>query len=503
MASSATDEIESVEPKEYECSVCNEPFREPKLLPCGHLLCGQCLLTWMRTQYEARCPLCRDLIVGPQDRQGQSLEDLVSGLPTDLSMELILQADRILSRQHNCCVCEDVAATAMCINCRDMFCEACRKAHGKMSVSKHHVVEDLTTLTAEKVAASFSSPCATHPEETPRLFCPTHGASICLLCATSKHRSCPEVKDLEEKMEESYALLKQLTTTLVEGEVEFDKALKELDQHLIDIGKKAEAAIAEIEQMSDELDALVKENRHQLKDEVIKARSGIEEDVKEGRKQLLLRKGRLSTHRHTVRRAGEAKSQAVVTTMALKMEQRVGDLSYDVTLTEGSRVISTFRFIKNATAMTQIKQALEELGEVKTEAAIVAANRRMYVFHDNHGSSVTLSNGKRTASKSLDGLNGIVLSQDPMEVNVLYELLTRVLSFNQNRNNEVGAALGSLGEQHRVGLALDGARAVHLYVDGQDQGITAPSMPDPCYAMFDIVDEYEQITALPVTKLKL
>ena len=28
-----------VEPNEEECSVCHEQFTEPKLLPCGHLMC--------------------------------------------------------------------------------------------------------------------------------------------------------------------------------------------------------------------------------------------------------------------------------------------------------------------------------------------------------------------------------------------------------------------------------------------------------------------------------
>ncbi|KAL8567645.1 hypothetical protein ACOMHN_054458 [Nucella lapillus] len=212
-----------------------------------------------------------------------------------------------------------------------------------------------------------------------------------------------------------------------------------------------------------------------------------------------------------------------------------------------------------------------------------------FIFHDNHGSGVTLSKGNRTATKSQDSWNGIVLSRDPtksqdswngivlsrdpLEVGMLFEVRidkwvgTRQRRYSTNsllvgmsakppasftlpsrigqhkwpaliaplgticlglhtalqdwsaqvasldrssrhhlpgashctpglvRNNKVGAALDSLGERHRMGLALDSARAVHLYVDGQHQGIAVPSMPDPCYAVFDVNDRYEQVRA--------
>ncbi|KAL8567650.1 hypothetical protein ACOMHN_054462 [Nucella lapillus] len=385
MAASAA---ESLEPKETECVICSEPYTDPKLLPCGHLLCSDCLLTWMRTQDEARCPVCRDLIVGPQDRRGQSLKDLVTRLPTDLSMARMvrhLQADRILSRQHHCCVCEDVAVTSVCLNCKDMLCQTCKKGHGKLSATKHHVVEDLSTLTADKMVASGTLPCSSHPDEVPRLFCPTHAASICLLCASSKHRGCPEVKDLGEKMEESHALLKRLLSTLIEGEAEFDEALNGLDEHLATVQRKAEVALAEIEDLCAELDALVQASRRRLKEQVGEARAGAQHAVRRARTQLLRCKGRLITHRHAVQRVRAARSREVVTTMAPRMEERVGHLCYDLTLPHHAQGIPDLRFVTSSKALTRIRQDLGNLGEVQMQAASVTANEkvRMVVFCDS------------------------------------------------------------------------------------------------------------------------
>ncbi|XP_076450669.1 uncharacterized protein LOC143286777 [Babylonia areolata] len=534
------------EPCNQECSVCTEPFTNPKILPCGHLLCCKCLLTLMKKQRKARCPLCQDVIVKSSDQQSESLEDVVSGFPTDLSMELATEADRVLNKQHNCCVCEDVAATSMCLNCKDMLCQPCKKAHGKLSFSKHHTVEYLSKLTAEKLTANYSSPCSSHPEETAKLFCPTHKECICLVCATSKHRNCTEVKDLGEKTEESKALLKQLATRLTEGEADFNKAIDELDQHLNDTEKYAETAISEIQEMNDELVALVNENCSRLKEQVVNTRSDVREAVMEGKNTLMQRQAKLTTHRHVTERVEGTRNPQVVTAMSQTIEKRMDDLDFSTTLLDDAKAVSAFKFVKNSEAMARIKQELAKLGEVSVATARLSANKKQvdFVLHDNHGTAVTLSNNNRTASKSDGQFNGIVLSRDPLEVNTLYEVhidkmapqrqhftgmvvgvtasSPASLTLPQRSSsmawpawiwpsytvcsgvqvyNEVGAALQYLAQNSRVGLALDSAHCLHLYVDGQDQGIAARGLTDPCYAMFDMIHYCKQITALPPTRL--
>ena len=85
------------EPNNMECTVCHEHFTLPKLLPCGHLLCRHCLVSRLKSQPEASCPLCRYAIVDPKERKGRSLEDIADGFPTDLAMAALVEADRLLS----------------------------------------------------------------------------------------------------------------------------------------------------------------------------------------------------------------------------------------------------------------------------------------------------------------------------------------------------------------------------------------------------------------------
>ncbi|KAJ4139489.1 hypothetical protein NW765_003391 [Fusarium oxysporum] len=67
--------VASLETLGLECVVCNEPFqyrrrddddagspRRPRVLPCGHILCGRCLLAYYETG-ESRCPTCRTELI--------------------------------------------------------------------------------------------------------------------------------------------------------------------------------------------------------------------------------------------------------------------------------------------------------------------------------------------------------------------------------------------------------------------------------------------------------
>ena len=362
-----------VEPNEMECSVCHEQFTEPKLLPCGHLLCCHCLLSWLQSQADAKCPLCRCVIVEPEERGSQSLEDIADGFPTDLAMAALVESDRLLNKGHNCCVCEDVAATCLCLNCGDMFCQPCRKLHNKQTATKHHTVENLSSLTPDKIAANLPATCAVHADETCKLFCPTHGVSICHVCATLRHRSCPEVKDLEEKVKEARAALAEMAARLSAGETELDRAINQLDQHLQETEERTRAAIAEIEATCDRLESAIKECRRRLKELALSASSDVEEAVHAGKTCLLQRRGKLTSHKGVIQRAMEVTTRDDDKDMNSVMKTRVNDLDYSIALPANAKVISMVTLVIDPEAVSSVEQGILKLGEVKVVPANVAA----------------------------------------------------------------------------------------------------------------------------------
>lgn len=369
-----------MEPDDRECSVCHELYTDPKLLPCGHLLCGRCLVSWLHTQPAARCPLCRWPITERQQPGPQSPEDIAAGFPTDLSMAALVEADRLLHTEHKCRVCEDVAAASLCLHCGDMLCAACTRAHGKLSVSKHHVVAELSSLTAEQLAADRPSPCAAHPEETARLYCPAHGAHFCALCAWSSHKACPGVRDLGEQAEESRAQLAELAARLRAGEADLEAAIGRLDQHLRDAEQRSQAALAEMEATCDRLEAAVKACRQRLRELALGARSDAKESVHAGKTCLLRRRGMLTAHKAVVERAEGTKTREIVNRMASVMQTRATELDFSATLPASVKVVSMETLIIDPQAVSSIERALSELGKVKVVPADVVAHVRMMLF---------------------------------------------------------------------------------------------------------------------------
>ena len=352
------------EPSDMECTVCHEDFTLPKLLPCGHHLCRYCLVKSLKSQPEAKCPHCGCAIVEPHQRKNRSLEDIADGFPTDLTMAALVEAHRLLSKQHACRVCVNEAAVSMCLTCMDMFCQSCSTMHKKQSVTEHHKVESLASLTVEKLAANRPATCAVHDNEMSKLFCPTHGVSICLFCVTENHRQCPDVMKLEKRMEEVRAELAELTAMLSAGETELDTAISQLDQHLQDLDNRTQAAVAEIEATADRLESAVKAWRCRLKDLALSKCAEAKTAVTDGKTLLLQRRGRLTSHKHVTHRVEGFSTYGFFGDLATLLKTRVYGLDRSSLLPAVAKVISKMILTIDQQAVFRIERELSHLGEI-------------------------------------------------------------------------------------------------------------------------------------------
>ena len=368
------------EPSNMECTVCHEHFTLPKLLPCGHLLCRHCLVSWLKSQPEANCPLCRCAIVDRKERKARSLEDIADGFPTDLAMAALVEADRLLSKQHVCCVCVNVAAVSMCLNCGDMLCQSCTEAHRKLSVSKHHKVENLTSLTVEKLAVNRPATCGVHDDEISKVYCPTHGASVCLLCATTTHRQCPEVTNLETRMEQAREELAELVAMLSAGETELERTISQLDQQLQDLDKRTQTAVAEIEATADRLESAVKAWRRRLKELAVSTCSDAKTTVLDRKSLLLHRRGRLTSHQHVTQRVQGFSTHSSVCDMTAMMKTRVHDLDSSAVLPTGVKVVSTLTLTIDPQAVSRIEEELAHLGQISVSPVVASSQVRYRSF---------------------------------------------------------------------------------------------------------------------------
>ncbi|XP_060219402.1 neuralized-like protein 4 isoform X2 [Meriones unguiculatus] len=157
-------------------------------------------------------------------------------------------------------------------------------------------------------------------------------------------------------------------------------------------------------------------------------------------------------------------------------------------------------------------------------------------FLENHGKNILLSNGNRTATRVASYNQGIVVVSQPlvphMLVQVRIDFLNRqwtsslvlgVITCPPERLNfpasacalkraawllrgrgvfhnglkiceKFGPNLDTCPEGTILGLRLDGSGGLHLHINGVDQGVAVPDVPQPCHALVDLYGQCEQVT---------
>ncbi|XP_070205375.1 uncharacterized protein [Littorina saxatilis] len=524
-----------------ECSVCHELFKNPKLLPCAHVLCRHCLLSWLASNPEALCPLCRGAIADPEEKsKTKGWEKVVDVLPDDVAMAALVESTRVLRKDHVCVVCHS-AAVSICLTCNDMMCKPCGQAHTKYSMARDHKVEDLSSMTAEELAASQPDHCSVHTSKPCELFCPTHGAAICHLCASAKHRACPDLTELAEAADKSREELSQMVTSLLTEEQQLEEAVAALERHLEATEKVVQEAVAEIDWTCDQLENSVKECRRRLKRMTLDAKAKVKDTVLDVKVTLLDHRGRLTSHRRVADRTTRGATNKVMCDVTRALRNRVKDILVTCgQLSVNWKSVSTVTLTIDAAAVARIEKELSALGQVKVKPVSISTRQQLdWRFHTNHGKNIVLSNDGLTAERVKGSYNGIVVADQPMVPDVLYEIqldevenqcmdylpcgvvLTdpdhlclpdtayngwdreavvishAVYNRGHKEKNNLNDATHNLSEGTRVGVMVTTKAELHLWVNGSDRGVIATTVPTPCFAFFDLYCLYTKVSVCP------
>ncbi|CAF1459761.1 unnamed protein product [Adineta ricciae] len=120
-----------------QCPVCLTPYTEPRLLPCGHTYCQECLNRLMQDDNDVvTCPECRKQHIVPDDgvfppnfvvRNLLEEHGISAGSRTLTSANLALNNG--VTATAKCTTCEKFAPLRLCRHCNFMVCEKCLRAH--------------------------------------------------------------------------------------------------------------------------------------------------------------------------------------------------------------------------------------------------------------------------------------------------------------------------------------------------------------------------------------
>ena len=255
--------------EEITCPVCQEHFHDPKILPCLHYYCKECvrqLALRAGTINPFTCPECRKETVLPQNDPDQ--------LPTAFFVNRMKEVHANMEKAQGkseavCEMCSGAKAEAFCRQCTYFICSDCVKSHSKMKVFAGHKVVTLQELKeggAKKIPLKEAPPsmCKVHDEQL-KIFCFDCNHLICRDCVIRDHAghkfefvkiSAPHYK---KTLKESLAPLENIQTNISAATKEVEKVEREVsEQHKVVAGT--------IEQSFKQLQEILRKREKQLLD---------------------------------------------------------------------------------------------------------------------------------------------------------------------------------------------------------------------------------------------
>ncbi len=232
MADSVVSEVKTLKEleKEITCSVCQEYYAEPKVLPCLHYYCKECvhrLALRTASNKPFSCPECRKETTLPEG----GVEELKTAFFINRLKSNFSALERVYSKIKIFCEgCNSKSkAEAFCRHCAIFICRECAASHEFASMNSLHEIvslEDLKQGQAKQVLMGKEkvTKCAIH-REAQDIYCFDCNIVICCHCTVKVHKehhfefiedSSPEMKKtLLQKMNYLKTTIKQSTTALL------------------------------------------------------------------------------------------------------------------------------------------------------------------------------------------------------------------------------------------------------------------------------------------------
>ena len=257
----AEEAVKKIDSK-LECSICDESFKEPKLLPCFHVFCKHCLERQVVQGPEGQsltCPTCRYQI---------TLPDIgVAGLQTDFCAEHLFEMKESLekAKKKDCENCKKSIASKFCQQCKKLMCDKCTEMHENWGDFNDHVLLGIDEFKGEAKVLSTRKTlhCEIHPTKKLKIYCNTCTKLICNICVASVHKD-----HSHEYIEESFPRHKEeLVSSLAQFKhklIHVQQSLKAFDARVRKTSDQRTAIESRIHSGIDQLHQLLDQRRAEL-----------------------------------------------------------------------------------------------------------------------------------------------------------------------------------------------------------------------------------------------
>ena len=253
--------------KEITCAICHEHYTDPKVLPCCHYYCKQCirhLALRTGTDKPFPCPECRKDTTLP--------EASVDNLPTAFFVNRMKEVHSKLELAHGkveakCEMCMEDKAEAFCRQCTKFICADCVKSHKKMKKvfpgHKISTLEELKEGGAEEILIQEShETCKVH-DQPKNIFCYDCDTLICRDCTIKDHLG-HNYEFIKVAGPEAKKMLIQQLEPLRKSQRSLSCAIKEIQTTIAEVEDQGGSVANTIKSSCAELHAIIDNHQESL-----------------------------------------------------------------------------------------------------------------------------------------------------------------------------------------------------------------------------------------------
>ena len=277
--------------EELSCTVCLDPFIDPKQLPCLHSFCLVCLQGLLKTsgvRNAVKCPICQRVCNIPD---GGNLNHL----PTSFYLNSML--DTLAIKECNtsnvkCGNCDQKSPqTFYCFQCCSFWCNDCITAHNIIRTNKGHRVLALKDFQEKDFMDVLKRPtfCQEQHHERKELefFCKACERAVCHTCVVTLHQG-HSMAPLSETAEEQKSNVKALVEAHQRKAQEMRRRLELLDQERTKTEQEGAEVKRAVQTYADNLHAVIESKKEPIF-------ASVEHCVKESVERLTVGKNELES----------------------------------------------------------------------------------------------------------------------------------------------------------------------------------------------------------------
>lgn len=247
--------ISSYDHRLLNCGICHSSYNNPKVLPCLHSFCEQCLFDYIPAEsLSVTCPVCRQQSILPIDG--------VRALQANIFITSLM--DVTVHGLCGVCHLEFPRLSTKCSTCVKNLCDTCAQLHRQdENLNTHDLVPIPECLTSD---GHSNLVCPNHGRNDLQFYCTSCETGVCKDCTTVEHIG-HDIISLPEAVEEHRTTLEALIKEARDQIPKLDEArnsISDVDQSLTNQTKITECKIAEtfdnlIRLMSNRKETLIKD----------------------------------------------------------------------------------------------------------------------------------------------------------------------------------------------------------------------------------------------------